>query len=90
MSQYSYLCSTCRYAGECTVDDQSDKPVCYHTDYKIISFKPSKQSISSGLDVAGKESDALSPMGLCVTCEINRTCGKTATPGGIWACKEYR
>lgn len=86
------ICSTCNHMKECTIRKNWKGPVTFceeFDDYVPPREVPAPKEMKEESDTPHTESDTGKYKGLCVNCDLRKTCAFPKPEGGVWHCEEY-
>lgn len=86
------ICSTCGHVDDCTSRATWVGPVyhCEEFDDRIEVSRPKaapQRSIAESVEAVSMVQ--AEPVGLCMNCAHEKTCGLRRGEGGVWHCEEY-
>ncbi len=87
------ICSTCNHAPTCSFRRDTPRPVleCDEFDDHVVPSRATRPNLDleSQFKAVSDEEESGQYKGLCVNCEVRKTC-TLRTPGdSIWHCEEY-
>ncbi len=87
------ICSTCNYAVTCSFRRDTPRPVleCDEFDDRVAPSRADlpRLGLESQSEAVSVEKESEQYKGLCINCEVRKTC-TLRTPGdSIWHCEEY-
>ncbi len=87
------LCMNCVSAPTCMFLRDADHPILQCEEYECSQPEPGKNPKKElGTQRESRvamEEDTSKYMGLCVNCELRKTCTFPMPEGGVWHCEEY-
>ena len=90
MAEYPGLCASCKNAAKCEYLKIAPKPVLQCAEFQGFESRPLKEVSDIKSKKTDEEKDSSKFMGLCRTCEIQKTCKYPKPEGGVWHCDEYQ